>query len=96
MVNIKIVKNQYAKDMKEFGPPVLFRLNNEMNGDWCIYSSYFTSNDTELYKAVWRYIYHIFQANDMIMPFGCEILTTSPSQTLARTTILPIILGINM
>ena len=55
--------NQYARDIKEFGHPVLFRLNNEMNGDWCIYSSYYTSNDTDLYKAVWRYIYTIFQNN---------------------------------
>ncbi|AKL94176.1 endoglucanase H [Clostridium aceticum] len=55
--------NQYARDMKEFGHPVLFRLNNEMNGDWCIYSSYFTSNDTELFKAVWHYIYNIFEKN---------------------------------
>lgn len=55
--------NQYARDIKEFGHPVLFRLNNEMNGDWCIYSSYFTSNDTELFKATWRHIYNIFQKN---------------------------------
>ncbi|AOY76751.1 glycoside hydrolase family 26 protein [Clostridium formicaceticum] len=55
--------NQYARDMKAFGHPVLFRLNNEMNGDWCVYSSYFSSNDTELFKAVWRYIYGIFKEN---------------------------------
>lgn len=55
--------HQYARDIKAFGHPVLFRLNNEMNGDWCIYSSYYTSNDTELFKASWRYIYDIFQEN---------------------------------
>ena len=55
--------NQYALDIKEFSHPLLFRLNNEMNGDWCIYSSYYTSNDTDLYKAVWRYVYAIFQKN---------------------------------
>ncbi|NLX91256.1 MAG: endoglucanase [Firmicutes bacterium] len=55
--------NQYAAAIKEFGHPVLFRLNNEMNGDWCSYSGYYTSNDTELFKAAWRYIYNLFQKN---------------------------------
>ncbi|WP_242985351.1 glycoside hydrolase family 26 protein [Vallitalea okinawensis] len=52
---------EYAKQMKRFGHPVLFRLNNEMNGDWCVYSSYYSSKDTSLYKAVWQYIYRIFE-----------------------------------
>lgn len=55
--------NEYAQKMKEFGHPVLFRLNNEMNGDWCWYSAYYTSKDAELYKAVWRYLYAIFAQN---------------------------------
>lgn len=52
---------QYAKQIKEFGHPILFRLNNEMNGDWCVYSSYYASKDTTLYKAVWKYVYSIFE-----------------------------------
>lgn len=55
--------NDYAKQLKTFGHPVLFRLNNEMNGDWCLYSAYYTSKDTDIYKNVWRYIYQIFQDN---------------------------------
>jgi mannan endo-1,4-beta-mannosidase len=55
--------NDYAKQLKAFGHPVLFRLNNEMNGDWCWYSAYYTSKDTDIYKDVWRYIYRIFQDN---------------------------------
>lgn len=55
--------NSYAKKLKEFGHPVLFRLNNEMNGDWCWYSAFNTSKDTDIYTGVWRYIYQIFQAN---------------------------------
>lgn len=51
---------QYAKDLKTFGKPVLFRLNNEMNGDWCVYSAYHYSRDPELYKEMWRYIHGIF------------------------------------
>lgn len=54
---------QYAKGLKEFGHPVLFRLNNEMNGDWVGYSAYYSSKDTDLYKAVWTYIHQIFNEN---------------------------------
>lgn len=53
---------KYAAGLKDFGHPVLFRLNNEMNGDWCSYSSLYTSKDTELFKAVWRHTYDIFKA----------------------------------
>jgi mannan endo-1,4-beta-mannosidase len=51
----------YAKQIKEFGHPVLFRLNNEMNGDWCTYSSFHTSKDPDLFIALWRYVYQIFR-----------------------------------
>lgn len=53
----------YALKLKEFGHPVLFRLNNEMNGDWCWYSAYYTGKDTELYKAMWRYVQSVFERN---------------------------------
>ncbi|WP_371365565.1 hypothetical protein SRRS_02890 [Sporomusa rhizae] len=53
----------YAQQLKAFGHPVLFRLNNEMNGDWCWYSSAYYSKDAELYTASWRYIRHIFDEN---------------------------------
>lgn len=53
----------YAGHLKDFGHPVLFRLNNEMNGDWCWYSAIYTGKDTELYQAMWRYIHDIFQKN---------------------------------
>ena len=55
----------YALKAKAFGHPLLFRLNNEMNGDWCVYSSYYSSKDTEIYKAVWHHIYKIFAANQV-------------------------------
>jgi hypothetical protein len=54
---------EYARKLKAFGHPVIFRLNNEMNGDWCWYSAYYTSKDPELYKALWRYIHTIFDRN---------------------------------
>ncbi len=57
--------NRYAKYVKEFGEPVLFRLNNEMNGDWCTYSSYYMAKDTDLYKAIWKHVYNIFETNEV-------------------------------
>jgi hypothetical protein len=57
--------NQYAQDIKKFGHPVLFRPNNEMNGDWCVYCSYHYGNDADLYIKAWQYIYDIFAANQV-------------------------------
>ena len=56
---------QYARQIKTFGHPVLFRFDNEMNGDWCTYSSYYTAGDTEIYKALWRYVYDIFAEEEV-------------------------------
>ncbi len=53
---------KYAQDLKAFGKPVLFRLNNEMNGDWCWYSAFYTARDTSIYKELWRYIRAVFDA----------------------------------
>lgn len=55
--------NGYAKTVAESEMPVLFRLCNEMNGDWCVYSAYHASKDTDLYKAFYRYVYGIFAKN---------------------------------
>lgn len=55
--------NNYAKDIKALNVPILFRLNNEMNGDWCGYSAYYYAKDTDLYKESWKYIYNIFKNN---------------------------------
>lgn len=52
----------YAQKLKAFGHPVLFRFNNEMNGDWCKYSSYYTCKDPEIFIAMWRHVYNIFAA----------------------------------
>lgn len=52
---------EYAKTLKNFGKPVLFRFDNEMNGDWCPYSSFFTALDTKLYQDMWKHVYKIFE-----------------------------------
>ena len=51
----------YAQAVAKNGKPVLFRLCNEMNGDWCIYSAAVNSKDAELYVEFYRYIYRIFE-----------------------------------
>lgn len=51
----------YAKQIADFGHPVLFRLFNEMNGDWCTYCAYHYSKDTDLFIEAYRYIYKIFE-----------------------------------
>ena len=51
----------YARVIADFGRPVLFRLGNEMNGDWCPYSSYHTSKDTIIFKEFYKYVYNFFE-----------------------------------
>lgn len=51
----------YAKTVADFGHPVLFRLGNEMNGDWCSYSSYNTSRDPMVFKEFYKYVYSFFE-----------------------------------
>ncbi len=52
---------QYAREVKSFGHPVLLRLFNEMNGDWCEYSSYQMSMDTDLVVKLYRYVADFFK-----------------------------------
>ncbi len=52
-----------ANDVAEFGHPVILRLFNEMNGEWCNYSGYHTSRDPDVYVRLYRYIYNIFKKN---------------------------------
>lgn len=50
----------FARQLKDFGHPVLFRLNNEMNGTWTVYSGIATMCDPDVYIDAWRHIYDIF------------------------------------
>ncbi len=56
----RYLKN-YVREVVDSGAPVLFRLGNEMNGDWCVYSSHHTSKDTDIFKAFYYYIYRLFE-----------------------------------
>ncbi len=40
--------------------PVLFRPNNEMNGDWCGYNGMYTHKDTAVYRTFWRWLHDRF------------------------------------
>ncbi len=52
---------RYARALKSANYPVLLRLNNEMNGDWCWYNAVYTALDSELYKKMWIYIHDIMR-----------------------------------
>ena len=54
----------FAKSISDFDHPVLFRFGNEMNGDWCEYSGYQMSLDTELYRELYRYVYSFFEKHN--------------------------------
>ena len=51
----------YAKAVAKFSHPVLMRLCNEMNGDWCPYSAAQYSMDASLYRALYSYIVSFFR-----------------------------------
>ena len=55
--------NKMAKQIKEIGHPIFFRLNNEMNSDWTSYGGSACLDDPEIYVELWRKIYDIFKAN---------------------------------
>lgn len=53
--------NAYAELIAKYpNVTVLFRPFNEMNGDWCNYSSYHTSRDPQIFVEVYRYLHKSF------------------------------------
>ncbi len=50
-----------ARDIKAYGKPVLFRLNNEMNTDWTSYCGMQTMLDPDVFIETWRRLYNIFR-----------------------------------
>ena len=51
--------HKLAKGMKEYGKPVLFRLNNEMNTDWTSYCGMMTLLDPDIFNMTWQRLYNI-------------------------------------
>jgi len=67
-VTLEILRGEYdeyleqlAENFNEYDYPVLFRLNNEMNGEWVWYSAHLVGKDTDLFIECWRYIYDKFK-----------------------------------
>ena len=50
-----------ANGIKDYGKPVLFRLNNEMNTDWTSYCGLITLLDPDIFQATWIRLYEIFE-----------------------------------
>lgn len=50
----------FARDIKAYGKPVLFRLNNEMNTDWTSYAGIVTLLDPDIFAMTWERMYEIF------------------------------------
>lgn len=67
-ITLEILEGKYdgyldnlAQSFNEYDYPVLFRLNNEMNGEWVWYSAHRVGKDTDLFIECWRYIYDKFK-----------------------------------
>jgi len=50
----------FARDIKSYGKPVLFRLNNEMNTDWTSYCGIVSLLDPDIFVMTWERMYEIF------------------------------------
>lgn len=62
-----------ASTLKNIKGPVFFRLNNEMNGDWCSYNALHFHRDTRLYTKMWEHFYrkiHEAGAKNVIFVFN--------------------------
>lgn len=81
-----------ARDIRDLKSPVLFRLNNEMNSDWVGYSASACLTDPEIYIAVWRRIYNIFEeenVNNAIWIFNPNDETFPPNGYNTSTAYYP-------
>ncbi len=52
-----------ALDIKQYGKPIMFRLNNEMNTDWTSYSGIMNLLDPDIFTMTWKRLYNIFIEN---------------------------------
>ncbi|MBQ9413652.1 MAG: hypothetical protein IJU16_00835 [Clostridia bacterium] len=53
--------HRLAKSIKEYGKPILFRLNNEMNTDWTSYCGMVSLLDPDIFVQGWQRLYDIFE-----------------------------------
>jgi hypothetical protein len=50
-----------GQDLKSYGHPILFRMNNEMDCGWVRWSGNNTLLDPDIHGMVWTHIYNIFE-----------------------------------
>ena len=55
------VLREFARAIKEYGKPTLFRLNNEMNSDWTTYCALVNMVDGDTFVDSWMRLYNIFE-----------------------------------
>ncbi len=69
-----------AKDIKNYGAPVLFRLNNEMNTDWTSYCGIVNLLDPDIFVMTWERLYDIFEEEgvDNCIWIYNPVATTTP------------------
>ncbi len=51
---------EFARGVAEYGRPMLFRLNNEMNSDWTSWAAVNAMCDPEIFTEAWIRMYNIF------------------------------------
>ncbi len=69
---------ELAGYMKDYGKPIIFRLNNEMNTDWTDYCGMMTLLDPDLFQMAWRHLYDLFEeegVNNLIWVFNPIAIT---------------------
>lgn len=50
-----------AAAIKDYGKPIIFRLNNEMNTDWTDYCGMMTLVDPDVFQMTWIHLYELFE-----------------------------------
>ncbi len=73
---------EFARGVAEYGRPMLFRLNNEMNSDWTSWSAVNAMCDPDIFTDTWIRMYNIFveegAAEYMIWIWNPQGNTTGP------------------
>jgi hypothetical protein len=67
-----------ANDIKAYGKPVLFRLNNEMDTGHVSYCGHFNLSDPDIFVQTWERLYRIFEeegVDNCIWVFNPEMVT---------------------
>jgi hypothetical protein len=90
---------QLARDIKAYGKPVLFRLNNEMDTDHTSYSALVSLLDTDIFVQSWERLYRIFNeegADNCIWVFNPDTASHPPQKWSSWLNYLPDISTVHM